>query len=188
MIFAAASFFKRYTMSSSSSRLFRKWSLLLVITLFSMFNAGLLQAQSFAENISSIQAVTIRLKPGEDLKTMLDRFAASNKIKAACIITCVGSLEKACIRYANEPNTDTITGKREIVSLTGTLAESGSHLHISISDSTGKTIGGHLKEGSLVYTTAEIVIAILPDLIYSREVDSTYGYKELSIKKKKGRK
>ncbi len=49
-------------------------------------------------------------------------------------------------------------GKFEIVSLTGTLAESGSHLHAAISDNIGNIIGGHLKKGSIIYTTAEIVI------------------------------
>jgi hypothetical protein len=49
-------------------------------------------------------------------------------------------------------------GKHEIVSLVGTLALDGDHLHIAVSDSTGRTIGGHLMEGSLVYTTAEIAV------------------------------
>ena len=133
---------------------------------------------------STVTAVTFRLKPHEDLKMKLDEYVKQRKIKAAFIFTCVGSLEKAAIRYANQPNTDTLTGKFEIVSLTGTLAESGSHLHISISDSTGKTIGGHLQEGSLIYTTAEIVIGILPEVVYGRQVDSTYGYKELIIRKR----
>ena len=136
------------------------------------------------ENESALRTVSMRLKPGEDLKVTLDEFVKRKHIKAACIITCVGSLEVATIRYANQPNTASLTGKFEIVSLTGTLAESGSHLHISISDSTGKTVGGHLKEGSKVYTTAEIVLGILPKVIFDRENDSTYGYKELSIKEK----
>jgi predicted DNA-binding protein with PD1-like motif len=65
------------------------------------------------------------------------------------------------------------------------MEETGSHLHISISDSTGRTIGGHLKEGSIVYTTAEIVLGLLPDIVFERQVDPTYGYKELVIKKGK---
>jgi predicted DNA-binding protein with PD1-like motif len=86
----------------------------------------------------------------------------------------------------NKPDIDILTGKYEIVSLTGTLAQSGSHLHIAISDSTGKTIGGHLKEGSIVYTIAEIVIAILPGVVYERETDNTYDYKEIVIQKADG--
>ncbi|MDB5248425.1 MAG: hypothetical protein JWQ40_2819, partial [Segetibacter sp.] len=116
------------------------------------------------QNLSAIKAVALRLKPGDDVKFALDNYVKEQNIKAACIITCVGSLEQASIRYANKPLAETITGKFEIVSLSGTLARSGSHLHIAISDGNGKMIGGHLKEGSLVYTTLEIVIGILPEL------------------------
>jgi predicted DNA-binding protein with PD1-like motif len=138
-----------------------------------------------ATHLSDFKAIAIRLKPGEDLKVQLDAFIKANGIKAASIVTCVGSLQQAAIRYANQPGTDTLTGKFEIVSLTGTMEETGSHLHISISDSTGRTIGGHLKEGSIVYTTAEIVLGLLPDIVFERQVDPTYGYKELVIKKRK---
>lgn len=102
-------------------------------------------------------------------------------VQAACIITCVGSLQKVGIRYANLAQTTILEGKFEIVSLTGTLSEIGCHLHICVSDSTGKTTGGHLTNGSVIYTTAEIVIGILPEVVYKREVDETYGYRELVI-------
>lgn len=144
-------------------------------------------SQTMITNSSNIKAVAIRLKPGDDLKLQLEQFINTNKIKAACIISCVGSLDQAAIRYANQPNAKMLPGKFEIVSLTGTLGVSGVHLHISISDSTGKTIGGHLMQGSLVYTTAEIVIGILPQVEFERIVDSTYGYKELHIKSIKRR-
>lgn len=49
-----------------------------------------------------------------------------------------------------------------------------------------KTIGGHLKDGSIIYTTAEIVIGILPAVLYERAVDPTYGFKELVIKRLNG--
>jgi predicted DNA-binding protein with PD1-like motif len=131
---------------------------------------------------SVMTTVSLRLKPKEDLKATLDEFVKVHKIKAACIVTCVGSLDVAAIRFANQQDATIVVGKLEIVSLTGTLAESGSHLHISVSDSTGKTTGGHLKEGSLIYTTAEIVLGILPEVVFTRETDSTFGYKELMIK------
>ena len=136
----------------------------------------------FSQIVSSpIQAVTLRLLPGTDLKATLDSFVKDQHIKAACIITCVGSLQQAAIRFANLPQTEILQGKFEIVSLTGTLAESGSHLHICISDSNGKTIGGHLKEGAVVFTTAEIVLGLLPDAVLKREIDRTYGFNELVV-------
>jgi uncharacterized protein len=130
---------------------------------------------------SEVRAVTIRLKPGEDLKQSVDSFISKNNIAAACLLSCVGSLCEASIRYADQKDVTHLKGKFEIVSLVGILSNSGSHIHISVSDETGKTIGGHLKEGAIIYTTAEIVIAILPDVKYLREIDDTYGYKELRV-------
>jgi hypothetical protein len=43
-------------------------------------------------------------------------------------------------------------------------------------------IGGHLCAGSLVRTTAELVIGLLPDWRFSRELDLASGYAELQIK------
>lgn len=75
--------------------------------------------------------------------------------------------------------------KFEIVSLVGTLsASAGMHLHASIADSTGATIGGHLTEGNLIYTTAEIVIGEITNTKFSRKIDSTFGYKELCVEEK----
>jgi predicted DNA-binding protein with PD1-like motif len=58
------------------------------------------------------------------------------------------------------------------------------HLHLSVADSTGKVIGGHLLDENLVYTTIELVVTDLTDLEFTRATDSTYGYPELVIKKK----
>ncbi|MFN8152851.1 MAG: PPC domain-containing DNA-binding protein [Bacteroidia bacterium] len=132
---------------------------------------------------SILHTWTIRLKPGDDLKKSIDEIAKDYQIAAGVIITCVGSLMKATIRFAGEPETTEINGPLEIVSLTGTLATTGSHIHISLSDKTGKTIGGHLKEGNAVYTTAELCIGVLPALQFTREKDETTGYPELTIKK-----
>jgi uncharacterized protein len=130
---------------------------------------------------SVVKAVTIRLGPGEDLKQSLDLFINKNNIHAACLLSCVGSLEVTSIRYADQKYATQLKGKFEIVSLVGTLSVSGSHIHISVSDETGKTTGGHLKEGAIIYTTAEIILAVFPDVKYLREVDDTYGYKELRV-------
>ncbi len=124
----------------------------------------------------------IRLTPGEDVKQSLQNFVAVNNIEAGWMITCVGSLTEYNIRFANQPPGSKDAGHFEIVSLTGTLSVYGSHLHISISDSTGKTIGGHLMDGCKVYMTAEIIIAESRHLVFTREKDGTTPWKELQIK------
>ena len=71
----------------------------------------------------------------------------------------------------------------EIVSLTGTVAEAGCHLHISLSREDLSVLGGHLRPGCLVNTTAEIVLAELPDTVFTRERDEATGYEELAIRR-----
>jgi predicted DNA-binding protein with PD1-like motif len=123
----------------------------------------------------------LRLKPNQDLKESLKNFVTSNNIEAGFILTTVGSLKQATLRFANQNDSKVLHDKFEIVSLVGTLSTHGIHLHISISDKDGKTIGGHLEKGCLIYTTAEIVIGVSEDFIFVRTVDENTGYKELEI-------
>ena len=123
----------------------------------------------------------LRLKPNQDLKESLKHFVTSNNIEAGFILTTVGSLKQATLRFANQNDSKVLQDKFEIVSLVGTLSTHGIHLHISLSDKEGKTIGGHLEKGCLIYTTAEIVIGVSEDFIFLRTVDENTGYKELEI-------
>jgi len=122
-----------------------------------------------------------RLKPGQDLKKEIQNLVTEKQVKAGWISTCVGSLTQYNIRFANQPEGSSDTGHFEIVSLTGTVSVNGSHLHISISDSTGKTIGGHLMDNCIVYTTAEIVITTSDALLFKREKDGTTPWEELQV-------
>lgn len=131
-----------------------------------------------------MRTYSIRLKPGQDLKQELDALVQQKHISAGAMLTCVGSLTNVMIRLANQERATQWHGHFEIVSLVGTLSTNGSHLHIAVSDSTGQTIGGHLLEGCKVYTTAEIVVGVVPNLSYTREPDPTFGYRELVIRKK----
>lgn len=124
----------------------------------------------------------LRLKPGEDLKISLVSFAKEQQIKAGYIITCVGSLQIAVLRLAGKSEYNTYTEKFEILSLTGTLSSAGVHLHIAIADENGKTIGGHLVDGNIIYTTAEIIIGEALNLQFERMHDEQTGYLELHIK------
>jgi predicted DNA-binding protein with PD1-like motif len=137
-----------------------------------------------AQDHSQGKYYSFRLKPHEDLKQAIVKFAVDNKIKAAAIVSCAGSLEQYNIRFANQQKGSSAKGYFEIVSLSGTFNDTSSHLHISVSNENGATIGGHLLDGNLIYTTAEIVVVELTDLEFVREKDSTYGYQELAIKKK----
>jgi predicted DNA-binding protein with PD1-like motif len=128
-----------------------------------------------------------RLKPGSDLRKEIESFVNKNNIQAGWISCGVGSLTDYHIRFANQPEGSRGSGHFEIVSLIGTVSKNGSHIHISVSDSTGKTIGGHLLDSNLVYTTAEIIIQEEGDFIFTREKDGTTPWEELQIKKKESR-
>jgi len=132
----------------------------------------------------TIKAYAIRLKPGEDLRKSLQSFADKNQLTAAWVVTCAGSLTHYNIRFANQQAGSADSGHFEIVSLGGTLSKNGSHVHISISDSTGKTIGGHLQEGCIIYTTAEIIIQSSDKMIFTREKDGTTPWEELQVETK----
>jgi predicted DNA-binding protein with PD1-like motif len=128
-----------------------------------------------------MNAFAIRLKPQQDLKSELDQVVHQQAWSAACIVTCVGSLTQATIRCANQPTGTVYRGHFEIVSLTGVMSVGGSHYHLAIADATGTTRGGHLLKGCLIYTTAEIVIGVLPQFRFEREYDAATGFKELVI-------
>ena len=68
----------------------------------------------------------------------------------------------------------------EIVSVEGTLEQDNCHIHISVSDKTGKVTGGHLKEG-IVRFTAEVALLELVDRKFLRKFDKTTGFDELVI-------
>ena len=125
-----------------------------------------------------------RLKPGEDLRRSIEAIVKEKNIKAGWINTCVGSLTDYTIRFANQQQGTSGSGHFEIVNLTGTVSVNGSHLHISISDSEGKTIGGHLLEGCKIYTTAEIVIGSTTAYEFKRKKDGTTEWEELQINEK----
>jgi uncharacterized protein len=132
---------------------------------------------------TTIQA--LRLKPGEDVRKELEALVVREKIQAGSVISAVGSLKEAAIRFANKPNPTILKGNFEVVSLSGTLGLAGNHLHLAVSDGEGKTVGGHLSDGSKVFTTLEIVIGIYSDLKFLRVQDKMTGFKELEVKKLK---
>ena len=124
---------------------------------------------------------TFRLKPGHDLFDSIEAFAREKDIQAGCVLSGVGSLTHVTLRLANREFLTVYEGYFEIVSITGLVSIHGSHLHLSISDGDGKTVGGHLVSGSKIYTTAEVVILAFDNVIYKREFAEDSGYDELAV-------
>ncbi len=128
----------------------------------------------------------LRLLAGDDLRGSLEaafaELARAHGIAAACIVSAVGSLSQAVLRYADKPGGSEINGPLELLMLSGTLSADGAHLHGSVSDAHGAVRGGHIMPGCTVRTTCEVVIALLPGWEFRRELDVATGFRELAAK------
>lgn len=122
----------------------------------------------------------------------IEQIARENHLQASSIITCVGSLRKTNLRLATQADSQSmkqivLEEYFEITSLVGTIAYDPiedlvrTHLHILLSDQNGRCVGGHLLEGSIVWTTAEVTIAEALQQKFSRHFDDTTGFRELVV-------
>lgn len=157
-----------------------KYFITILISCFCMLSCS----HQKTERMANIETYALRLKPGSDLKRSIQAFINEKNVEAAWVVTCAGSLTNYQLRFANQQEADSGTGHFEIVGLSGTLSKNGSHIHLSVSDSTGKTIGGHLMEGCIVYTTAELIIQSSDKMVFKREKDGTTPWDELQIEEK----
>lgn len=132
-------------------------------------------------HLASARMAALRLIPGADPVAALRDLQRDTGARAMAMVTCVGSLTRAMIRHANRPEGTEYLGHYEITSLVGTIDPAGEHLHLTIADGDGRAFGGHLLPGSRVYTTAEIVVAILDGLAFARAPCRHSGYDELVI-------
>lgn len=115
------------------------------------------------------------------MKQEIENIVKQKDIKAGVIASAVGSLTRAVLRIADGVNTKRWDKPFEIVSATGTISVNGCHIHISIADQEGIVLGGHLKQGCIINTTAEIVILVFTDSEFKRIPDESTGYDELSV-------
>lgn len=128
-----------------------------------------------------MQFLPLRLSPGVDLRRALEDAASSRTGDCAFVVAGIGSLGDAHLRYAGEAAESTVVGPLEILTLSGTLTPSGVHLHMSVSDARGQVHGGHVGYGNIVRTTAEILLAPLPDWALTREPDPATGFSEIVV-------
>ena len=158
--------------------------LLLIMSFLLLCLSSALALPSSEQTTSGGRYHALRLSPGQDLKVELTRYIKEHELKACSVVTCVGSLTEANIRYANEPGGSLVEGPLEIVSLSGCGGLGKWHLHLSVADKTGSMKGGHLMDGCLVRTTAEIVLVELPELQFDRVHDPESGYPELKVNRR----
>ncbi|MDO4500361.1 MAG: DNA-binding protein [Erysipelotrichaceae bacterium] len=125
----------------------------------------------------------IRLKRGTDLKKAIENIAQENNFDTIVVLSAVGCVSRAHFRLAKAIEDIDVEDGFEILSLNGTVSKGKAHLHICFSDEFGNAFGGHLKEGTIIETTCELVLGILEEYSSQRSYDEETGYDEIEFKK-----
>jgi len=128
-----------------------------------------------------MRTLPLRLAPGADLRDALRAVLQAQGVEAAFVIAGIGSLSSAQLRLAGADAPLTLQGDLEILTLSGSISPDGVHLHASVADATGRVWGGHVAPGCIVRTTAELLLALLPDWRLGRAPDPATGYAELTV-------
>jgi predicted DNA-binding protein with PD1-like motif len=131
-----------------------------------------------------VETLPLRLSPGADLRAALEAEVAARSHRAAFVISGIGSLSGARLRLASAREPINLRDDLEILTLTGTVAGNGSHLHISVADSSGRVMGGHVAHGCIVATTAEVLVLLLSEWSFDRELDPATGFAELVVSRR----
>jgi len=126
-----------------------------------------------------MKTLVLRLQPGESLRPAIEAAMQAAGCLAGFVLSGIGSLDRVELRLAGAEAVLKLDAEFEILTLAGSIASNGSHLHMSIADATGQVLGGHAGPGCRVRTTAEILLALLPDWDLRREFDPATGYAEL---------
>ena len=122
-----------------------------------------------------------RLRRGTDLLKALQEYARTRRIAAGTAVSGVGCVTRARVRDASGVTVRELDEPLEIVSLMGTLSVARTHLHIALAREDLTVLGGHLMEGCIVNTTAEVVLLELDGVRFGAEWDGETGYDELAI-------
>ena len=133
--------------------------------------------------------IAFHMDPDLDVLKSIQAVAAAQGLRSGIILSAAGSLKRAVLRNVRGfPERFPITDANrvyvakgepiELLSLTGNIAAKADgsvivhgHLVISSGLEDGRAYGGHLVEGSIVFTTMEIVLAETSGLALTRGTD-----------------
>lgn len=144
-------------------------------------NGGMISAEGKLGRV-----VVVRLAPGTDLLEGIQAACEKHRIHNGVIISAIGSLNG--VRFCDVeplPEKKCGYGYGKVLSLDETIELTGAggvicsdtsgninlHIHISMSDKTGRAYGGHLVEGTTVLMTADIVLGEIEGISMLREYD-----------------
>ena len=109
-----------------------------------------------------MRTLSLKLGPGSDLRRSLEQLAIEQGAPGF-VLGVVGNLSRAAFQCAGRSGPTILEGDLEIITLQGTVAPGGVHLHLSLSDSDCQVWGGPLEPGTLVLKGADLLVGFLPD-------------------------
>ena len=107
-----------------------------------------------------MRTVRLHLEPGSDLRQTLQQLAVAEQA-SGFVLGVVGNLAQAAFQCPGQSQPTVLSGELEIITLNGTLAPEGVHLHLSVSDGACQVWGGHLEPGSRVLGGADLLVGLL---------------------------
>ncbi len=103
----------------------------------------------------------LHLGAGSDLRASLEQLGTQAGA-SGFVLGVVGDLSQAAFQCPGQAEPTVLQGHLEIITLQGTVAPQGVHLHLSFSDGECQVWGGHLEHGSLVLRGADLLVGFLP--------------------------
>jgi predicted DNA-binding protein with PD1-like motif len=123
------------------------------------------------------RVIVERLKAGDDVLDVLNELVLQNHVSAGSF-TAIGAVEKAVVGYFlgdGKYSNIALEGPLEVVSCLGNVSMREGvpfvHAHITLSDNSGKTYGGHLMPGSKVGATFEVTLHSYAEMELVRKLD-----------------
>jgi predicted DNA-binding protein with PD1-like motif/glutaredoxin len=106
-----------------------------------------------------MRCLALHLEPGTDVRGALEQVAAQEG-GSGFVLSVVGNLSQATFQCPGNAGPTVLAGELEIITLQGTLAAGGVHLHLSFSDDACQVWGGHLEPGTLVLKGADLLVGL----------------------------
>lgn len=136
--------------------------------------------EGFAE-ASLGRLFVVRLPHGGDLLESIKGFAVERGVEAG-VLWVIGAVRKASISFYDQAEKSYVKQSfeepMEILACTGNIGrlkgETLVHAHITLAKRNGETVGGHLEEGTTIFS-AEMFLLELKNVALNREYDETTG-------------
>ncbi len=100
---------------------------------------------------------------GVDIHNALNELHRDHN-STAFLISAVGDLSKVSFKCPLNDKPVIFEKKLEIITLSGYLRSTESHLHISASDENCSVFGGHLLSGTIVLKSLDVLIGVIPNI------------------------